>query len=72
MTVSPEFDTGVAGKPARAASDPNGPTGRLATWLANITLNDVPSSVAKHAVSKPSLCMRTRRASTSRVVSPSR
>ena len=49
MTVSPEFDTDVAGKPARAASDPNGPTGRLATWLANTTLDDVPSSVREHA-----------------------
>src|SRR6202008_1140045 len=38
-----------ADHPARAAPDPNGPTGRLATWLANATLDDVPSSVREHA-----------------------
>jgi hypothetical protein len=33
--------TVTAGKEnsARAATDPNGPTGRLATWLANTTLD---------------------------------
>jgi aconitate decarboxylase len=39
------------GEPARAATDPNGPTGRLATWLADTTLDDIPHSVrdrAKH------------------------
>jgi len=43
----------TTGKPARPATDPAGPTGRLATWLAQITLDDVPASVrdrAKHLV----------------------
>ncbi len=34
---------------ARAATDPAGPTGRLATWLAATSLNDVPTSVREHA-----------------------
>src|ERR1700692_1823098 len=41
------------GKPARPATDPAGPTGRLATWVARTTLDDVPASVrdrAKHLV----------------------
>src|ERR1700683_5518488 len=37
------------GKTARAATDPSGPTGRLATWLANTTLDDVPAPVREHA-----------------------
>ena len=49
MTVPPELDTDVAGKPARAATDPNGPTGRLATWLADTKLDDIPPSVREHA-----------------------
>ncbi len=50
MTTTPTpIDRDMAGKPARAATDPNGPTGRLATWLANTTLDDVPSSVREHA-----------------------
>src|ERR1700683_5838126 len=39
--------------PARPATDPAGATGRLATWVAKTTLNDVPASVrdrAKHLV----------------------
>jgi aconitate decarboxylase len=39
------------GKPARPATDPAGPTGRLAAWVAKTTLDDVPASVrdrAKH------------------------
>jgi aconitate decarboxylase len=32
-----------------AASDPAGPTGRLATWLAATTLNDIPSGVRERA-----------------------
>jgi aconitate decarboxylase len=39
------------GKPARPATDPAGPTGRLATWVAETSLDDVPASVrdrAKH------------------------
>jgi aconitate decarboxylase len=41
------------GKPGRPATDPAGPTGRLATWVAGTTLDDVPASVrdrAKHLV----------------------
>jgi aconitate decarboxylase len=38
-----------AGAPARTATDPNGPTGRLATWLAATTLDDIPASVREHA-----------------------
>src|ERR1700756_565912 len=49
MTVLTELDTDAAGKPAGAATDPNGPTGRLATWLANTTLDDIPPSVREHA-----------------------
>jgi 2-methylcitrate dehydratase PrpD len=32
-----------------AATDPAGPTGRLATWLAGATLEDVPPPVREHA-----------------------
>src|ERR1700741_2066162 len=49
MTGLTELDTDAAGKPARAATDPNGPTGRLATWLADTTLDDIPPSVREHA-----------------------
>ena len=49
MTASSAFDAKVARKQARAATDPNGPTGRLATWLADTTLDDVPTSVLEHA-----------------------
>jgi len=41
------------GNPARPATDPAGPTGRLATWVAETTLDNVPASVrdrAKHLV----------------------
>src|ERR1700728_1655669 len=41
------------GRQARPATDPAGPTGRLATWVARTTLDDVPASVrdrAKHLV----------------------
>src|ERR1700684_500037 len=41
------------GKPARPAPDPAATTGRLATWVAKTTLDDVPASVrdrAKHLV----------------------
>ena len=34
---------------AHPATDPEGPTGRLATWLAATDLNDVPVSVREHA-----------------------
>jgi aconitate decarboxylase len=41
------------GTPARPATDPGGPTGRLATWVAGTTLDDVPATVrdrAKHLI----------------------
>jgi aconitate decarboxylase len=44
-----EFDVDMTSKSARAATDPNGPTGRLATWLADTKLADVPPSVRDHA-----------------------
>src|SRR6202035_5887047 len=44
-----ESHVDMPGKPARAATDPNGPTGRLATWLADTKLDDIPSSVREHA-----------------------
>src|SRR6201993_5186402 len=34
---------------SKAATDPAGPTGRLATWLAGTTLEDVPLPVREHA-----------------------
>jgi 2-methylcitrate dehydratase PrpD len=37
------------GKPARPATDRAGPTGRLATWVAETTLDDVPASVRDRA-----------------------
>src|ERR1700690_74410 len=50
MTISRKpVDADVAGHRARAATDPNGPTGRLATWLANTTLDDIPTSVRERA-----------------------
>src|SRR6201987_6395802 len=49
MTSSTKSSYDVAAKAARAATDPNGPTGRLAPWLANTTLDDVPVSVREHA-----------------------
>src|SRR5580692_4545465 len=41
------------GNQARPATDPAGPTGRLATWVAQTTLGDVPAAVrdrARHLV----------------------
>jgi hypothetical protein len=32
------------GSPRRPASDPQGPTGRLATWLADTTFDDIPGT----------------------------
>ena len=49
MTSPTKSSYDVAAKAARAATDPNGPTGQLATWLANTTLDDVPVSVREHA-----------------------
>src|ERR1700744_4349043 len=43
--------TGTSAAPhsADAATDPAGPTGRLATWLAGTKLADVPLRVREHA-----------------------
>src|SRR5580658_3997911 len=45
MTITEQSKNNRSG----AATDPEGPTGRLATWLAATTLNDVPASVREHA-----------------------
>jgi aconitate decarboxylase len=45
--------TDAGRKSGRPATDPAGPTGRLATWVAKTTLDDVPTSVrerAKHLI----------------------
>jgi aconitate decarboxylase len=45
--------TDAGRKSGRPATDPAGPTGRLATWVAKTTLDDVPASVrerAKHLI----------------------
>ena len=45
--------TSSKGKTDRPATDPSGPTGRLATWVAKTTFDDVPASVrdrARHLV----------------------
>src|SRR6202451_4380413 len=50
MTPSTPAAKTATGRPA---TDPAGPTGRLATWVAKTTLDDVPASVrdrAKHLV----------------------
>src|ERR1700678_195506 len=50
MTPSTPAAKAATGRPA---TDPAGPTGRLATWVAKTTLDDVPASVrdrAKHLV----------------------
>jgi len=51
-TKSPSATRGT-GQSARPATDPSGPTGRLATWIAQTTLDDVPTAVrdrAKHLI----------------------
>ena len=37
------------GRPSRPASEPGGPTGRLATWLADTTLDDIAGPVRERA-----------------------
>src|ERR1700685_4053913 len=52
-TTEAPVAVGHTGKPARPVTDPAGPTGRLATWVARTTLDDVPASVrdrARHLV----------------------
>ena len=44
--IRSQGSTSVTGRPA---TDPAGPTGRLATWLADVILDDVPASVREHA-----------------------
>ncbi|MEZ0364379.1 MmgE/PrpD family protein [Mycobacterium sp. pUA109] len=39
----------TAGVARRAATDPDGPTGRLATWVDELTLDDVPRAVTERA-----------------------
>ena len=41
--------TQVSNESAAAPTDPNGPTGRLAIWLAGTKMEDVPSTVREHA-----------------------
>src|SRR5579862_4886304 len=45
----PRTDPKVVNGGGSAATDPDGPTGRLATWLAATTLNDVPFVVRERA-----------------------
>ena len=52
-TTEAPVGVGHTGKPARPVTDPAGPTGRRATWVAQTTLAEVPASVrdrAKHLV----------------------
>jgi aconitate decarboxylase len=39
----------VSNESAAAPTNPNGPTGRLATWLAATKIEDVASTVREHA-----------------------
>ena len=41
--------TSTAPHSSNGATDPAGPTGQLATWLAGTTLEDVPPPVREHA-----------------------
>jgi aconitate decarboxylase len=43
------MNTAATEAPSSAATDPAGPTGQLATWLAQVTLADVPSNVRERA-----------------------
>ena len=49
MSGPAKSNSDMAGRAARAATDPKGPTGRLATWLASTRLDDVPAAVREHA-----------------------
>src|SRR6202046_3527858 len=52
-TTATDSPTKNAGQRPRPVTDPNGPTGRLATWVAETSLDDVPERVrdrAKHLV----------------------
>jgi hypothetical protein len=41
--------TQLSNESAAAPTDPNGPTGRLATWLAGTKIEEVPSTVRETA-----------------------
>jgi aconitate decarboxylase len=52
-TTAADSTTKKSGHRPRPVTDPNGPTGRLATWVAETSLDDVPERVrdrAKHLV----------------------
>src|ERR1700726_4612241 len=44
-----ESDAHLSHKTMAAPTDPEGPTGRLATWLARTKIQDIPSSVRERA-----------------------
>src|ERR1700690_1253488 len=48
-TATSSVTSSDAADSGRAATDPAGPTGRLATWLSATTLTDVPASVRERA-----------------------
>src|SRR5580658_8178408 len=48
MTIA-ETLTQISNESSAAPTDPNGPTGRLATWLAETKIEDVPPTVREHA-----------------------
>ena len=48
-TATSSLTSSDAADAGRAATDPAGPTGRLATWLSATTLTDVPASVRERA-----------------------
>ncbi|HUE26711.1 MAG TPA: MmgE/PrpD family protein, partial [Solirubrobacteraceae bacterium] len=48
-TATSSVTSSDAADAGRAATDPAGPTGRLATWLSATTLTDVPASVRERA-----------------------
>ena len=45
VTTAADSTTEKKGQRPRPATDPKGPTGRLATWVAETSLDDVPESV---------------------------
>src|SRR5580658_921813 len=50
-TIDASADVRQTGQSTNLPTDPSGPTGRLAVWVAGTTLDDVPASVrdrAKH------------------------
>lgn len=49
MTVSNIKKVAASVNTGRSATDPDGPTGKLATWVANTTLDDVPEQVRDRA-----------------------